>query len=117
MLKPDVKRLWIEALRSGRYPQGRSFLNRDGRFCCLGVLCELAVEAGVVERNQGASVSYGTFNQGTLPPDVVLAWAGIDVLTGVSQLIMIGGVSTPLYGHNDTGRTFAQIADAIEEQL
>lgn len=33
---------WIEALRSGKYKQGRSRLKHAGRHCCLGVLCEVA---------------------------------------------------------------------------
>lgn len=41
----DYKRLWIEALRSGEYKQGQRTLRRNGRYCCLGVLCEVAREA------------------------------------------------------------------------
>jgi len=32
---------WIDALRSGDYEQGVGTLNRDGKFCCIGVLCDL----------------------------------------------------------------------------
>ena len=39
-MRPVVKR-WVDALRSGEYKQGRNFLERDGKFCCLGVLCEI----------------------------------------------------------------------------
>jgi len=54
-MKLEVKKLWIEALRSGKYEQGRGALNKDGKFCCLGVLCDLAVKAGVeVEVNKDA---------------------------------------------------------------
>ena len=36
----DVKRRWIEALRSGQYRQGAGYLRAtDGTWCCLGVLC------------------------------------------------------------------------------
>lgn len=45
-------RLWVDALRSGKYSQGRSRLARcspdEGlRYCCLGVACEVAREHGV----------------------------------------------------------------------
>lgn len=30
---------WVEALRSGKYPQGVGFLHSEGKYCCLGVLC------------------------------------------------------------------------------
>lgn len=31
---------WVADLRSGRYKQGRQFLKKRGRFCCLGVGAE-----------------------------------------------------------------------------
>lgn len=37
-----IKRLWIAALRSGDYQQGFVHLERDNKFCCLGVLCSVA---------------------------------------------------------------------------
>lgn len=40
----------ILQLKSGKYEQGTSFLNRMGKHCCFGVLCEMAYRAGVVER-------------------------------------------------------------------
>lgn len=37
-----LKTKWIEALRSGNYQQGRGTLkDEEGRFCCLGVLCDV----------------------------------------------------------------------------
>lgn len=41
------KDLWIKALRSGEYKQGRGTLkftlsNKEPEYCCLGVLCEIA---------------------------------------------------------------------------
>ena len=39
--RTQVKRLtkWVEALRSGKYRQGRGQLQTAGRYCCLGVAC------------------------------------------------------------------------------
>ncbi len=34
-----VKKLWLEALRSGKYEQTRNRLNRYGMVCANGVLC------------------------------------------------------------------------------
>jgi hypothetical protein len=54
-MKPEIKSRWIERLRSGDYQQGRSYLRCDdpetgkSTFCCLGVLCELALEDGELE--------------------------------------------------------------------
>jgi hypothetical protein len=36
-----VKAKWLEALRSGKYKQGRQGLRKVDSFCCLGVLCDL----------------------------------------------------------------------------
>ena len=40
----ELRELWLEALRSGKYAQGRSVLyhNDTNRYCCLGVLCKVA---------------------------------------------------------------------------
>jgi hypothetical protein len=38
-------RLWVDALRSGEYEQGKNYLlSPDGkqRYCCLGVACEIS---------------------------------------------------------------------------
>lgn len=37
----ELKTAWVGALRSGEYTQGRDFLEKDGKFCCLGVLCDV----------------------------------------------------------------------------
>lgn len=42
-MDPELKKKWVEALRSGRYKQGTEMLRSlDDEFCCLGVLCEVA---------------------------------------------------------------------------
>lgn len=81
MANQEVVRAWAAALRSGKYQQGRNNLctiATDGtrRYCCLGVLAELAVEAGVIE----AVDAYGLRSFGGktgLPPVEVEEWAGI----------------------------------------
>ena len=40
-MTPELKTKWIEALRSGKYEQGKHYLKVNGKFCCLGVLCEV----------------------------------------------------------------------------
>lgn len=124
VMNPEVRRRWQAALRSGNYAQGRGLLHYvdDGedKFCCLGVLCELAVVDGVVERIRSSSLvfSYGladdVLHDGTLPDEVVF-WAGLrDVDPHVGP--------TTLSGWNDgveslgiQPRTFAEIADLLEE--
>lgn len=111
-MNADVKALWVADLRANGDKQGRQALCRDGKYCCLGRLCELAVVAGVVERkSQSSSVGYG--GEQLLPPPEVMKWAGFNEDTPV----IIRGVPQSLYWHNDAGRTFAEIANAIEAQL
>jgi hypothetical protein len=50
-MNPEIKARWVAALRSGEYKQGKGNLRisdhrlSDDVFCCLGVLCDLAVKA------------------------------------------------------------------------
>jgi hypothetical protein len=37
-----LKRKWVKALLSGKYEQGNCVLEHFGRYCCLGVLNEVA---------------------------------------------------------------------------
>lgn len=37
----ELKVKWVAALRNGEYLQGGKLKSADGRFCCLGVLCEV----------------------------------------------------------------------------
>jgi hypothetical protein len=85
-LDPEVKAAWVAALRSGDYTQGREYLrSSDDTFCCLGVLCELAVDAGVTRRRKFGAWQYGGmtdalgFEEGFFagyPPASVRRWAG-----------------------------------------
>lgn len=45
-MNKELKKKWVEALRSGKYQQGTNYLKQRGesgviRHCCLGVLCEI----------------------------------------------------------------------------
>ena len=42
MIDPEFKAKWLEALRSGRYPQTREKLRDKVGFCCLGVACDIS---------------------------------------------------------------------------
>jgi hypothetical protein len=46
-MNEEAKRLWVAALRSGKYDQTTGALRDGVGYCCLGVLCEVAIEAGV----------------------------------------------------------------------
>lgn len=48
-MNPEIKQKWLEALKSGQYQKGKSWLKQNVmgviQYCCLGVLCELYKES------------------------------------------------------------------------
>lgn len=117
-MRPEIAGLWIDALESGNYPQGRGALNIDGKFCCLGVLCDIAADLGIVERGTPAEpfhrVRYG--NASTVVPREVMTWAGLESEVGD----YVNGGSTGDYLANDNderGKSFAEIAKIISENV
>lgn len=90
-MNPERKAEVVAALRSGKYQQGRNYLAKRGsdgivRYCCLGVMCELAVRAGAVERlpveDTNASFAYRTpgsdDGNSRVLVEGVISWLGID---------------------------------------
>lgn len=94
-MKQEIAERWAGKLESGDYPQTTGALNRvvgDGDkpigFCCLGVLCEIAVEDGIVSKTLRSPYAdamwYGRGNSPSfegstafLPRDVY-KWAGLN---------------------------------------
>lgn len=118
-MNPEIKASWVEALRSEEYKQGANALHRNGTFCCLGVLCDLAVKAGAakvfdLDLDLGAKNTYygSTVDDSNayLLPRVVQEWAGLNSdspFAGDFELTVL----------NDNGVSFKDIADVIEEQF
>lgn len=119
-MNADVKKAWLEALRSGEHQKGISRLRQGGKYCCLGVLCDLAAQAG--HGRWRFADSFDDFVDGdevvsTALPDSVVEWAGLD-----ERSPRVDGI--PLVDLNDGSayrpvrpHTFAEIADLIEEHL
>ena len=118
-MKKEVAMKWAAALRSGKYQQTYGRLRRDEPYtsittplgdeprghCCLGVLCELAVDGG-------AAVSY-LANEIYLPEDV-WTWAGLD---GNDPALSLPLEEVQLTGLNDSKNwSFERIAGLIEER-
>lgn len=121
----EVRDTWVAALRSGKYPQGRFALHSvsgTGKesFCCLGVLCVLAVEAGIIGEPRrdasGENYLYGKHSASGYLPVEVQKWSGI---TSAEAAFHVGGFAgmDSLSSRNDTGATFATIADLIERKF
>lgn len=83
-MKPEVKSNWVEALESGDYEQTDGGLCKldeaGGKFCCLGVLSELAVKSGEnVIKDDGDFGHYVLYDgEEEFLPQSVAMWAGLD---------------------------------------
>ena len=105
---------WVARLRSGKYEQGRSRLNRNNKtFCCLGILSEMAVEDGIVRReNDNYIGSSGYPWTAGLATDIRKEYRMKSTESFNDMFCWIG--DTSLSGMNDNGKSFAEIADVIE---
>lgn len=123
-MKKEVADEWVTALRSGEFQQGKGALCADGKFCCLGVLSELASRSGVeirktacygssVEEQAGGFVSADAVaydGHAHFPPPSVVEWAGLHSDNPSASW------RPSLAEYNDEGVDFEGIADIIEER-
>jgi hypothetical protein len=144
-LKPAVKALWLNGLRSGEFEQCRGKLSDGTGYCCLGVLSELASREGVCEKEVSEETFMVRNGSHAVPmtettvrydgdinylPYEVTRWAFEDadeylmpiehyIKENPSVLASNGDMATKttLSQLNDQGFTFEQIADIIEEQM
>ena len=133
-MKPEIKKLWIDALRSGEYKQGRhSLIKYDmntipneetapdstpneeqlkaAKYCCLGVLCD------VYRKELGKNLWYRfRFNDGFgVLPKCVIEWAELEI---ENPHVKINDKIRTLAELNDRLKlNFEEIADVIEKQL
>jgi len=113
-MNPEVKTAWVQALRSGEYQQTSGSLRATSgsraSYCCLGVLCDIS---GLGKWGSSDYYAIGLhFALGILPEEVA-EWAGFsssDPATGEDDW-------TRLSYQNDSGLSFADIADLIEENF
>ena len=133
---------WLSALRSGEYKQTKGVLHRIKRpengaglsvedqkafsidyqpgYCCLGVLCSVAgyqeeVTPDDPDRNR-------FYDPAGTAMTAVLSVPALSELFGVeNEEDLVDSNSRPivprLMHYNDTGRTFEEIADYIEEEV
>lgn len=125
-MNPQIKERWIAALRSGKYEQGWGALNERGKFCCLGVLCDLYVKEteGVDWRDANSELLVPEvdgkrylLNAGSFLPPAVQEWAGLkhgnDVVFWNADEERHDG----LVDMNDNGSNFNEIAEVIDKWL
>lgn len=100
-MNAEFKAKWVEALRSGKYEQGRRRLRaNDQKFCCLAVACDIHDPGAWRKEGQRGWTFMGQINYAPSSIDIPLATQSV------------------LADMNDEERlTFAQIADYIEANL
>jgi hypothetical protein len=113
-MKSELKRKWVEALRSGKYEQGRLQLRtHDNKFCCLGVLCDIVDSSKWKPADVDDEYYNGYFYDGIregspltyrILPDSLLEQVGCRMEAYLSNA-------------NDNHDTFEQIADYIEREV
>jgi hypothetical protein len=113
-MKKEIADLWIAALKSNKYEKGKYVLEKNDTFCCLGVLCDVALKNGVeFKRNiDDRGVFYGdnSSSEGryVLLP-IVQQWAGMKSLSGIINK------DDALTSINDRTDSFHDVIYAIEK--
>jgi hypothetical protein len=121
-MDPEIKAEWQRRLREDNIPQTtEGWLGfGDGQRCCLGVLCDIAVEREIIPPPIRSNLSalhtgapqdvlvYGDDEEASLLPKSVAEWASIPDQAGRYS------INSSLTKDNDDGVPFSEIADTIE---
>lgn len=115
----EHRRLWVEAIRSGDYKQGKNVLRdlTQDLYCCLGVACDIS-ELGLWQQVNNLQY-YNIMNENagmwSYLPEKVRHWLGLK--TNAGDLNDVGkrmlSANTLAYA-NDMNVDFGKIADTIE---
>lgn len=115
MANREVIQHWVDALESGDYTQSTGQLQVSGGFCCLGVLCHLAEQEGLVQ-SDGNGTYFSTFDDTDESlvdlPVIVSHWAG---LRGSDPVTNVGEGVTFAMLNDGEAYSFSQISDVIRE--
>jgi len=121
----SVKELWVNALRSGQYRKCKEVLRYDGKFCALGVLCDLHAKAterpsnwkrGIDDRDLYTYIGNIGNEYYTYIPLAVVRWSGLND----DNPVLNERTAKTVTEYNDDeshGYSFKAIADLIEKNL
>lgn len=101
-MNQKIKKQWVEALRSEDYDQGIGYLKANDKFCCFGVLCDIHSK-----NNEEKWEEEKYMGNVALFPIPLMDWSGIHSQPIIDDLI----------DRNDSGESFSEIADIIEQKL
>lgn len=127
-LQRDRRLKLIETLESGQYKQGKKVLahTKTGRYCCLGVACELARADGLdIRVEEGFSYGMGGRKypvtkydgEATLMPTSVQEYYGFYSGSGneIEYTTSRGEPMATVVEMNDRGLPFVTIADTMRK--
>jgi hypothetical protein len=118
------RKLWVEALRSGKYQQGRTVMFHDERrtMCCLGVACD-ASGLGTWEPNRAVSTHGLQYVTAVMNPrdkangdNIYGLSSDVTEWLGLADTVGSHGTAQSLANLNDVGVPFTEIADIIESE-
>lgn len=121
MANKERVRLLVDELRSGRHQQGSGYLQTDdGRFCCLGVACEVAMANGCpveFDRETGYyGATSGRHASNVFLPKVVKDWFGFDDASPVvATNYGVYANVTAVCANDELQWSFDRIADGFEK--
>ncbi len=133
-MNPEVKKKWIDALRSGWYDQGSEKLRSVTGYCCLGVLCDLYTQEtklvgwefrGAFKEENTQPTDYWYFDgEGEFLPESVKEWAGLPVGNPSVRVDVTDNddeddwfYTDEIANLNDSGYTFDELSNLIESQF
>jgi hypothetical protein len=131
-MNPEVKQKWIDALRSGKYDQGSEKLRSVTGYCCLGVLCDLYSKEqgaewefhGIIETNLQPQDYWYFEGESEFLPESVKEWAGLPVGNPSVRVDVTDNAdeddwfyNDEIANLNDSGYTFNELSELIEQQF
>jgi hypothetical protein len=114
-MNPIIKDMWVKALKSGEFKQGREFLEKDGKYCALGILSLLSLVEGHCTYNEVNGLGRFDNKRFTLSYNT-LTWARMDLEDFKAEVIYEGEV-TSIGDLNDRGLSFKELARIINLKL
>lgn len=127
-MNSEVKKKWLNALRSGEYKQGTNFLhkilNDEHMFCCLGVLCDLYLKENP-DKNwelnlntiDGKRGVHSLSDSKRMLPTEVIVWAGMDVEERANMEMKLSNHNDGYYDKHFVSTPFSEIANIIEAEM
>jgi hypothetical protein len=120
LLKPEVKKKWLDGLSSGEYPQAQYALRTPAGYCCIGVLYDVNKELlnGEWKEPELASQTHFNFHSGESFRSGFIAMEDIKkLIINPRDTYIVHDILKDLAAKNDDGASFATISKEIKERL